>query len=192
MPTEPTRIARRRAATRDRILDVAARRFAASGPDGVRLEEIADEADVARGTLYSHFPTKDGLVQEVLRPALQRAMDEARDLKDLGAVESVELLLRLYLELWRDHRDSIRLAYRMTPGSLGTLSGLHEEFLRTVWSSFTPAAELGLLRSGDPVLSARVLSRLAIPMLEILSGKPGGEALFVDSMRGLLLREPKE
>lgn len=183
------RVARRRAETRDRILRAAALHFAARGPESVRLEQVAEEADVARGTLYSHFPTKEGLIQEVLRPALDRALHEASGAGDLPAVEAIDRLLLLYLDLWRDFRDPLRLAYRMAPGSLGALGSLHEEFLRSVWSGFAPAARAGLLRAEDPVIAARILSRLAVPMLELVAPLPRGDALFLEGMRGLLLRD---
>jgi AcrR family transcriptional regulator len=185
-PTSP-RVQRRRAADRERILRVAARRFAAAGPENVRLDEVAQEADVARGTLYSHFPSKQELLQEVLRPALERAHAGTRGLTRLPFDSAVNRLLDLYLELWREYPDSLRVAYRMPEGALGPLADLHRKFLNMVLRTFGPAARTGLLRAGDPALSARVLARVAVPLLELLSQRPGGEALFVQSIRGLLL-----
>ncbi|MDP7449769.1 MAG: helix-turn-helix domain-containing protein, partial [Candidatus Latescibacteria bacterium] len=46
---------------RDKILSCAARLFAAARYDEVLMEDIAREAGVAKGTLYSHFADKDAL-----------------------------------------------------------------------------------------------------------------------------------
>ena len=46
---------------RDNILVCAARLFAAARFDEVLMEDIAREASVAKGTLYSHFADKDAL-----------------------------------------------------------------------------------------------------------------------------------
>jgi AcrR family transcriptional regulator len=46
---------------RDKILVCAARLFAAARYDEVLMEDIAREAGVAKGTLYSHFADKDAL-----------------------------------------------------------------------------------------------------------------------------------
>jgi AcrR family transcriptional regulator len=187
-----SRVERRRAAAREQILRIAARRFAASGPEGVRLEEIAEEADLARGTLYSHFPSKAKLVEEVLRPALLRAHEEGKRLRALPARQGIDRLLELYVELWRDYRDPLRLAYRTPENSLGSLAKLHQSFLDAVVHTFERAARAGRLRATDPALAARLLSRVAVPLLEVLSERPGGDALFEESVRAMLLREPRK
>ncbi|MFC3500712.1 TetR/AcrR family transcriptional regulator [Micromonospora krabiensis] len=53
------------AANRRRLLDAAERVFAERGPEA-SMEEIARAAEVSPATLYRRFPTKDGLVREVL------------------------------------------------------------------------------------------------------------------------------
>jgi AcrR family transcriptional regulator len=181
------RIARRRAATRSTILDVAAKRLADAGPEGVRLEEIAAEADVARGTLYSHFPTKDGLMQEIMRPVLELAVTRARGLSSLPPEEAIDRLLKLYLELWRTYPSALRLTYRVRERPLGPLAPLHQRFVRGVHRIFAAAAAAGLLRTGDPALAAQVLTRAAVPLLELLSDHPRGDSLFIESAHGLLL-----
>jgi AcrR family transcriptional regulator len=50
----------------DRILEAAADAFAEVGPD-VTTSEIARRAGVGHGTVFRHFPTKDGLRAAVLR-----------------------------------------------------------------------------------------------------------------------------
>jgi AcrR family transcriptional regulator len=47
---------------RDRILDTAFRLFYAHGPRGVGIDTVIAEAEVAKATLYKHFPRKDDLV----------------------------------------------------------------------------------------------------------------------------------
>jgi AcrR family transcriptional regulator len=47
---------------RERILDTAFRLFDAYGPRGVGVDTVIAESDVAKATLYKHFPRKDDLV----------------------------------------------------------------------------------------------------------------------------------
>jgi AcrR family transcriptional regulator len=63
---------------RDRLLEVAARAFAAGGD--ATLEAIAREAGVGIGTLYRHFPTREALVEAAYRNELARLCDAAGDL----------------------------------------------------------------------------------------------------------------
>jgi AcrR family transcriptional regulator len=47
---------------RERILDTAFRLFYAHGPRGVGVDTVIAESEVAKATLYKHFPRKDDLV----------------------------------------------------------------------------------------------------------------------------------
>jgi AcrR family transcriptional regulator len=53
---------RKKQQTAQKIASAALRLFAKRGFDRVTISEIAEAADVARGTLFSHFPTKESLV----------------------------------------------------------------------------------------------------------------------------------
>jgi AcrR family transcriptional regulator len=55
---------RKKAATRRHIAEVAVTLFNDFGYDAVGVRRIADEADVAVTTLFSHFPSKEDLVFE--------------------------------------------------------------------------------------------------------------------------------
>jgi AcrR family transcriptional regulator len=52
---------------RDRILDAADRLFYEHGVRAVGIDRVIAEADVAKATLYAHFPSKDDLILAVLR-----------------------------------------------------------------------------------------------------------------------------
>jgi AcrR family transcriptional regulator len=57
-----TAIAARPGPARERILDTAYDLFARRGIRDVGIDEIIERADVAKATLYRHFPSKDLLV----------------------------------------------------------------------------------------------------------------------------------
>jgi AcrR family transcriptional regulator len=59
---------------RDRLLEAAVHTFSQDGPDAT-LEAIAKEAGVGIGTLYRHFPTREGLVEAACRSELARLCD---------------------------------------------------------------------------------------------------------------------
>lgn len=65
-------------ATRERILDAAARVFRDQGYAGARLSDIAAAAGLQAGSLYYHFDSRDELVEEVLRAGVGRAIDFVR------------------------------------------------------------------------------------------------------------------
>ncbi len=60
------------AATRQRLLDAAARVFARKGLEGATTREIAREARVNEVTLFRHFKTKDNLLAQVVQRTFDR------------------------------------------------------------------------------------------------------------------------
>lgn len=188
MKAPSPRIARRREQARARILSIASRRFAERGVEGARLDEIADEADLARGTLYSHFGTKDALLFAILEPVLQEACEGVHKLKNAPADRAVDGLLELYLKLWSLHRDALRVAWQAREEPLGSLTAVHVEFVNGVLAIFEKARHAYRLRSADPALAGRVLWQTAIPLLELYEAHPRFQELWLSSMRGLLLQ----
>jgi AcrR family transcriptional regulator len=62
----PTRGTRRRARTRQKLTEAASVLIAEKGVAGLRIQEITERADVALGSFYNHFKTKEQLVEAVV------------------------------------------------------------------------------------------------------------------------------
>ena len=62
--------AARAAERRQAILDAALDEFVARGFAATRLDDVANRAGVAKGTIYLHFKDKEALFQELIRTAL--------------------------------------------------------------------------------------------------------------------------
>ena len=60
---------KKESAARRKILDTAARLFYTNGIRATGIDAVIEQADVARMTLYNHFPSKDALVDAVLTEA---------------------------------------------------------------------------------------------------------------------------
>lgn len=80
------RYERRKEETRQKIIDVAMNLFYRQGFDSTTLEQIAEEADIARKTLYNHFPIKEDIIVEHLNrfvwkrvPEIDRLIQEHPD-----------------------------------------------------------------------------------------------------------------
>jgi AcrR family transcriptional regulator len=184
-----TRVERRRVARQERLLQVATDAFATRGLDGVRLDEIADAVDIARGTLYTHFPTKEALVVAIVRPVLEHAVAALRAIERRSGAAAVEALISIWIDLWRDHGDAMRVFEHSRTMPLGAMEEIHGQLLALVLEVFEGAARQGELRVDDPELAARMIARLAVPLLELCGDGARGEARFRSSMHGLLLRE---
>jgi AcrR family transcriptional regulator len=72
MANKPARPGKKGVATRARILDSAALTFRNKGYAGTRLSDVAAAANTQAGSLYYHFPSREELVEEVLRVGQER------------------------------------------------------------------------------------------------------------------------
>src|SRR5262245_32950556 len=64
---------------RRRILDAAARLFAAKRFHDVRLEDVAQEAHVGKGTIYIYFEDKDALYLSLLNEGFAGLVAQLRE-----------------------------------------------------------------------------------------------------------------
>ena len=71
----PSRRDRKRAETREKLLEVAMSLIAEHGFDQVTVEMITDRADVAKGTFFNYFASKEAVVEGFFQSQMERAVD---------------------------------------------------------------------------------------------------------------------
>lgn len=103
-------MSRRRARTREQILDAAEAAFAPAGYRGVRMEELAEAADVSVGSIYGHFGNKDGVYLALVERALEQFaayLDAAFD-PSYSPLEQAMAAGEVYLRFHLEHPGSFR------------------------------------------------------------------------------------
>lgn len=79
-----SRMERKKEETISRIVSVAVDLFNRHGLNTVTMEQIAEEADIAKGTLYNYFPSKEAIINTFLqRSFAQRNTDRVAELRQL-------------------------------------------------------------------------------------------------------------
>src|SRR6202166_1346699 len=81
---------------RAKIIDSAMRHFAEQGYQAVRVGDIAAELGIAKGSIFQHFSSKDGLFFEVYKKAVRsfpRYLDAPPEVRGSGFFE----ILRYWL-----------------------------------------------------------------------------------------------
>ena len=97
--------ATQKAETRQRIVDVAARRFREDGLSGAGVQRIMQDAGLTHGGFYSHFGSKAELVAEAFATAAAAQRDLwFQALESVPEGEWLDHLVRTYLS--RSHRDA--------------------------------------------------------------------------------------
>jgi TetR/AcrR family transcriptional regulator, transcriptional repressor for nem operon len=83
-------------ATRERILEVAARLVVARGAGATSLDDVRAQAGVSKSQLYHYFADKDDLVDAVIERTVQAVLDRQPHLADLSRWK---LIRRWFAEL---------------------------------------------------------------------------------------------
>lgn len=158
-----SRVDRRRARNRARILDEAERLFAEQTFTDVRIDRIAAAADVSVGTVYNYFGDKDGVYLAVTERVLDRVEEHLRPAYDpeLPPVEAIELLGRRYLQALAENPIACRslVSDALTPGgevaeAVGArITGLYSAFAALI----DRAAAAGLIEPIHGERAARFL-----------------------------------
>lgn len=93
---------------RKRILEGALRAFAEKGFYNTKVSEIADEAEVADGTIYLYFKNKDDLLISLFEDRMEWIIDRIqRELEHVegGIVEKVRRFVALHFQLAIENPD---------------------------------------------------------------------------------------
>jgi AcrR family transcriptional regulator len=100
LPSKPARVRKiEPAARREAILDAALSVFAERGYEAARLDDVAERAGVAKGTLYLYFADKEALFEEVIRGAASPVVERLSALAaipDMPIAESLEALFTVF------------------------------------------------------------------------------------------------
>jgi len=113
------------------LAEAALRLWAEKGFDGTSVAAVAEAAGVAKGTFYLYFPSKQALLEEVLRrysllPSIQSL---AENIAGRPFDEAVHEFVR---QAWRhlgEHRELVLLALRELPSHLDQVRDLVERVL---------------------------------------------------------------
>ncbi len=91
---------RREFAIRERnIIETAIKLFQLRHPSMVKMDDIAKQLEIGRGTIYLHFKSKDDLMARIQLEDYERLRERLQDcLKAGSAIEMARSALRTYIE----------------------------------------------------------------------------------------------
>lgn len=161
------RVDPRKQRTMDALIQAGQEMFRDRSVDDVTVEEIADRAGVAVGSIYNHFGSKAGLQAAVVGHALEadrHYMDRAYT-TERTPVEQIYAAAEQYLGFYLDHPDYFRmLAFPGAPGQYAAgqelserLAGAVDQQNRRLVEALRSGVESGDLRAVDPEEVATIL-----------------------------------
>ena len=170
---------RKRAATRERIIEAAVKLFGKRGIGGVTIDDVAAAAEVGKGTIYNYFNTKEDIVVAFLididRPALAALPHRATQSSVADALDAAAWSL---LEYKADHLAFVKVFLARLVAADGFAEEL-QDFQDALDRSLTAFFENLLARPDverlhpidDLIMSFKVLS-LGVHILWCLEGPP--------------------
>jgi len=121
-----SRVERKKEETRQKIIAAAMDLFRKQGVDATTMEQVAAEADVAKGTLYNHFPAKEAIIsaymQRSFREKKSTRIERFRKMPDTRS--RMILLIEELTDGILEYRDIFEkyLVYRMQ-----TMVSVHQD-----------------------------------------------------------------
>ena len=99
--------------TRDRIFEIAGRLFMEKGFENTTVDEITQEAGIAKGTFFNYFPTKESLLLHFRerREELVLNILESQMIINAPAKEKIKNFLVLLAENYEKDRALLRLLF---------------------------------------------------------------------------------
>lgn len=168
-----TRRPARTNASKQKLFDAAIRLLGAHGPDGVTVEQIAEEAGVAKGTVYYNFGSKDGLVEALLRYGIELLEERLRTASEQQEVaNALDALVDSALAFLGDYSAFAQLLvgelWRTSGNWRETLAPLRERIVSIIADTLRRAADAGRLpeKVEVPAASAALFGTLIVVALD--------------------------
>jgi TetR/AcrR family transcriptional regulator, fatty acid metabolism regulator protein len=182
------------------IQDATMRVIARKGMAAATMQEIAEEAGVAKGTIYLYFRDRDELVERTFETAMEKLFvraDEALD-RDVPFEDKLRAVMAAQLEFFSQNREFFRLylSLRMPEGTPAqqrrqqrACHPRYQQRIDKLSGVIRQATERGELREIDPErLALFIIEGSTAVILDRLTEKASpAESADVDLLVGLIL-----
>jgi len=151
------------------IQKVARRLFAKKGVENTTMAQIAEEAELAKGTLYLFFRSKEELLYTLMEPYLQRFLEQVQEVTHRDRERADRTLLRLTDVFVRSYEEDpdpyqIMLEYKaervvplFTEERAERLKDLMRKNLEAVEGVILRGIEQGIFRKVNARVTATVI-----------------------------------
>ncbi|MDJ0323526.1 TetR/AcrR family transcriptional regulator [Cryobacterium sp. PH31-AA6] len=183
--------------TKRAILDATLELAATKGITGTTMDEVAERAGVAKGSLYYNFSSKDRLFEELLQEGVGALADTLRAARgDLQGRAAIEALIGALLDRIAAHPSLAKLMaaeiFRTDRSWQKTLFALRHEALAVFAEAIAEAKPESVDRGSCGLMASSVFGAVLMAGLEWLvfePARPSAEvaAAILDSLSGGLL-----
>ena len=177
------------------ILSAALKVFARSGYEATDVDDIAREAQIGKGTIYRHYPSKRDLFVAVVDRGfdqLRCQMENPRD-KDASFEEMVRIGIKQHVDFFINNPDYWRILMLEKPDCRLNLDReavrLHQRFGLGLVEGIKKGISAGYVKKIDPVLAAfSLMSMAAVVVEKHLQAKKDTRKKDISSILDIFLR----
>jgi len=168
---------------RNDIIDAAERLFFSRGYGSTTMDQVADEAELSKGTLYLYFKSKEDLYLAINVRGMKilEKMFRGSQQPELSGLENVENIGRAYFAFSQKHPnyfeamifyESKNIADSLEDSCIQSCEEQGERTLHVVAETVAAGIADGSIRNdADPMLTATVLWGHSTGMIQILALK---------------------
>lgn len=147
--------------TKRAIFEAAIKIFSTNGYDGATMDDMAQEAGVAKGTLYYHFKSKEEIFKYIITEGVEVIKEEIAETaeKEKDALSKLKALCRLQLNLVYEKRDFFKVIMSQLWGQEGRqleLRDIIDNYLYSIEKYIKQAMDAGVIKKGEPYFMAYI------------------------------------
>jgi AcrR family transcriptional regulator len=156
---------------RAEILQAAMGLFSSKGFHETTMEEIAQAAEVAKGTIYLYFASKEHLLLALKKDFMQGLTDEVTSIvaegieslergKEIDYRDIIDDIFQTIVDYHCARREAVEVVVRQSPSPdlVRETLELEREYLSLITSAFKAGAAYGLVHTEDPEMTARLVN----------------------------------
>ncbi|MGO9454481.1 MAG: TetR/AcrR family transcriptional regulator [Candidatus Binataceae bacterium] len=152
------------------LMEAARRVIGRHGFEGTTIDRVAEEAHVAKGTIYLYFSNKEDLLHAAVFQGLRAMIAETlrEDREDLPPLERLRALVMTQFRIQSSNQDFLKAFFleskfvTFEPGDERgeALRSVYGDYLDFVASVLQSAIDAGVFRPIDPRFAAFMLSEM--------------------------------
>jgi AcrR family transcriptional regulator len=166
---------RKRLRQRQELLESARSLISEHGVAGLRVSDVTERTDIALGSFYSHFETKDDIVAAVVAETVTSLADAIGDVGDHldDPAEAMSVGVRKLIELCRTDPDLARLLVKLDDGEY--------RFQQMIWPRSHKIMQRGAETGRFPITDPDLMLTIAIAAV-FATIRAVTEARFTDAV----------
>ncbi|SKA80125.1 transcriptional regulator, TetR family [Clostridium sp. USBA 49] len=147
--------------TKKAIFDAAIKIFSINGYEGATMDDMAQEAGVAKGTLYYHFKSKEEIFKYVITEGIEVIKEQIAEVteKEKNSLSKLKALCRLQLNLVYEKKDFFKVIMSQLWGQEIRQLELREvigKYINSIEKYIKDAMDEGVIKKGDPYFMAYI------------------------------------